>query len=90
MEATWKGVVLLVTVIGLLGVGTVLAADSFVIGRSVIAGGGQEATGGDFILNGTIAEPIVGTLSLGATHGLSSGFWWPREYRVFLPLVVRY
>jgi len=79
----------LVLACSLVLVGTVLAANGYVIGRNAIGSGGQQAAGGDFVLNGTIAEPIAGVLSVGPSHGLSSGFWWPREYRVFLPLVVR-
>ena len=70
-------------------VGNTLAANGYTIGRSVIGGGGQESAGDGFILNGTVGEPVASALNVGATHGLSSGFWWPREFQVYLPLVLR-
>ena len=79
----------LVVLIGCLVIlGSALAADDYLIERSVISGGGQEASGGDFILHGTIGEPIANTFSLGATHGLSSGFWWVREFWLYLPIIL--
>ena len=80
---------LLVLILSLMLAGSALAANGFAIPRSVIGGGGQQATGGGYILNSTIGEPIASDLTVGATYGLSSGFWWPREYKVYLPLVVR-
>ena len=80
----------LILVCGLVLAGSALAADGFAIPRSVIGGGGQQSTGGGYILNGTVGEPIASDLSLEAAHGLRSGYWWPsREYAVYLPLVVR-
>lgn len=69
----------LILVCGLVLAGGALAANGFAIPRSVIGGGGQQSTGGGYILNGTVGEPIASNLSLEATHGLSSGFWWPPE-----------
>jgi hypothetical protein len=81
---------LLILVCGLVLAGSALAADGFAIPRSVIGGGGQQSTGGGYILNSTVGEPIASDLNVGAIHGLSSGFWWPSgEYAVYLPLVVR-
>ncbi|MFN2270303.1 MAG: hypothetical protein ACK2US_05675 [Anaerolineae bacterium] len=80
----------LILVCGLVLAGSALAADGFAIPRSVIGGGGQQSTGGGYILNGTVGEPIASDLSIEANHGLSSGYWWPPgEYAVYLPLVVR-
>jgi hypothetical protein len=79
----------LVLVCVLLLAGGVLAADGFFIPRSVIGGGGQPATGTGIVLHGTVGEPIAGNLSLQNPYGLSSGFWWPRPYSVYLPLVQR-
>lgn len=77
----------LVLVCVLLLAGGVLAADDLAISRSVIGGGGQRATGAGIVLHGTVGEPIASNLSLQTTYGLSSGFWWPQPYRVYLPLV---
>ena len=79
----------LVLIVVLLLAGGALAADDWSIPRSVIGGGGQRATGPGLILHGTVGEPIAGNLSIQTTYGLSSGFWWPQPYRVYLPLVQR-
>ena len=79
----------LILIGGLILAENTLAANGFAIGRNVIGGGGQGATGGGFILNGTVGEPIASALNVGTSHGLSSGFWWPREFRIYLPLVLR-
>ena len=80
----------LILVCGMVLAGSALAADGFAIPRSVIGGGGQQSTGGGYILDGTVGEPIASDLNVGAVHGLSSGYWWPPgEYAVYLPLVLR-
>ena len=48
---------------------------SFVIEKSVIAGGGGRSTGGLFIVDGTIAESAAGVTSTGGAFQLGSGFW---------------
>jgi hypothetical protein len=78
-----------VLVCSLVLAGGALAANGFAIPRSVIGGGGQQVTGGGYILNGTVGEPIASDLTDGATYGLSSGFWWPARYEVYLPLVLK-
>lgn len=83
-------VALLIAICGLAVAGSVLAANGYLIRRSVIGGGGQEASGGGMVLNGTIAEPIASDLQVGAAYGLSSGFWQPGQDRtVYLPIVQR-
>ena len=61
-----------------LGLPALVAAQSggtFTITRSVVAGGGDSSTGGTFVINGTIGEPVAGTISNGGTFSLGSGFW---------------
>ena len=82
-------VLVLVLVCALLLAGGVLAAGDFSISRSVIGGGGQPATGPGYMLHGTAGEPIAGDLSIPGTYSLSSGFWWPHRYSVYLPLALR-
>ncbi len=48
---------------------------SFLIEKSVIAGGGGQTIGGTFTLDGTIGEHLAGTTSTGGTFELGSGFW---------------
>jgi hypothetical protein len=84
---------LLVLVCSLILVGVVLAATSPTIERNVISSGGEQVTdGSQYILNGTIGEPIASDLTFDTTYGLSSGFWagggilW---YYVNLPIVLK-
>ena len=81
--------VVAVWVCGLALAGSVLASNGFAIPRSVIGGGGQRGTGGGYILNGTVGEPVAGDLNVGTTYDGSSGFWWPRRHRAYLPLVLK-
>ena len=51
------------------------SAQSYVIDRFAIAGGGGTfATGGPYSLGGTIGQPAVG-VSTGGSYELASGFW---------------
>ena len=58
---------------------------TFVIEKSVIAGGGGQTVGGAFTLDGTIGETVGGTTSTGGTFALGGGFWGggrqPRQTR---------
>ena len=90
VEKTIAVVALCIAIGGLAVVGSVVAANGFAIPRSVIGGGGQEASGGGMVLNGTIAEPIASDLQVGPAYGLSSGFWQPAQARtIYLPLLLR-
>ena len=59
----------------LAGTAPAQSGGSFQIEKSVIAGGGGQATGGAFVLNGTIGEHVSGTVSTGGSFALDSGFW---------------
>ena len=48
---------------------------TFVIEKSVIAGGGGQVGSGQFTLDGTVGESVAGTTSAGGTFELGSGFW---------------
>ena len=48
---------------------------TFVIQKSVIAGGGGNSTGAAFVLDGTIAEAVAGATSSGGVFQLGGGFW---------------
>ena len=66
-----------------------------VVQRTVIASaGGDLATGGGFVLNGTLGESVAssGILMAGANYGMGSGFWAKGVVaggRVYLPVVVK-
>jgi hypothetical protein len=56
----------------------------------VIAGGGGRMGSGQYTLQGTAGQPVIGPAA-GSGHTLCSGFWCGMEveYRVYLPLVLR-
>ena len=45
------------------------------LSHNVIAGGGSKSTGGSYSLDGTIAQPLAGIISVGGTYNLRGGFW---------------
>ena len=53
----------LIVVCGLIIVGSALAAGGFAIPRDVCGSAGQRVTGGSYILDGTLGEPIAGNWS---------------------------
>jgi hypothetical protein len=81
---------LLLLLCGLFLAGGVGAANGLAVERSVIGGGGERVTDGSlYILQGTLGEPVASGIVLEAGYGLGSGFWWPREFKVYLPLALR-
>ena len=51
---------------------------TFTITQSVVAGGGgQNAAGGAFSVDGTVAQAVAGNAVTGAPYSLTSGFWTP-------------
>ncbi len=69
--------------------GTALAQGTTAIPWSVLGGGGGHTEAGGISLDGTIGQPIVGTVSQG-NYELCAGFWCgTAQYLVYLPLVMR-
>ncbi len=69
--------------------GVVLAANGLEIGRWVIGSGGGRIEGGDYILNATVGQAVVGDVTSNP-YNLCAGFWCGMGvYKVYLPLVVR-
>ena len=80
---------LLVLVIVLSAGGVVLAAAGFEIDRWVIGGGGGRVAAGDYVLNATVGQAVVGGVA-GSPYDLCAGFWCGMGvYKVYLPMVVR-
>ena len=48
---------------------------TFLIQKSVIAGGGGNSAGAAFVLDGTIAEAVAGATSSGGVFQVGGGFW---------------
>ena len=65
----------LLTIAFLIATASAQSGGTFVIQKSVIAGGGGQATGGGFTLDGTIGQSIAGAKSTGGGFDLSGGFW---------------
>jgi len=62
--------------LGSLLLATTLLAAGEVIRRSVLGSGGEQAAdGGQYILNSTLGESIVGDAAGGSTYRVNSGFW---------------
>ncbi len=80
--------ILLALLLVLVLVGNVAAAvTALSVARGVIAGGGGRVTNGNFVLTGTIGQPVTGVVSQG-NYSLCSGFWCNFEFlELFLPLI---
>jgi len=80
--------------IGTLLVATGALAAGQVIQRSVVASG-ELATGGSYVLNGTLGESVASNAIImqGASYGLGSGFWGGgvvfRGGSMYLPVVMK-
>ena len=88
----WTRLVALVILL-LLGASLVArASEGFDISWWTVDGGGDNSTGGDYILRGTAAQPDAGFLR-GGDYSLYGGFWGggPAEasWEIFLPVVLR-
>ncbi len=69
-----------------------LALDGYELNWYVIGGGGGRVAGGNYALEGTVGQPVVGRASGGSYH-LNAGFWQedapPGGIRVFLPVMLK-
>jgi len=52
-----------------------LGGSSFGINGARISSGGGQSVGGQFVLTGTIAQPVVSAGATGGTFAVTSGFW---------------
>jgi hypothetical protein len=62
------------------------------VGRYVLAGGGQRVSdGSQFVLVGTLGEPVAGAAVFAGNLGLGSGYWAGAggAHRIYLPVVSR-
>jgi hypothetical protein len=68
-----------------------LAFGSYTINWYVIGGGGGPISGGDYAINSTIGQPVVGA-SEGGNYRIEAGFLGGAlavEYRIYLPVVLK-
>lgn len=68
-----------------------VAAGPPVIERAAMMGGGETVTHGDFVLTGTVGEPVAGPMMVDTDHEVGSGFWQrvPEDMQTFLPTLRR-
>jgi hypothetical protein len=69
----------------------VLASGSYSINWWVVGGGGGPISGGDYAINSTIGQPVVGA-SEGGNYKIEAGFWGGAlavEYKIYLPVVLK-
>ncbi len=69
------------------------AAGGYALPWWTVDAGGGSSSGGNYTLNGTLAQPDAGTLT-GGSYALEGGFWSgaapsPEGRTIFLPLVIR-
>ncbi len=81
-----------------LAAGLVVAAGMPTVDRRVTGGGGDHVEGGDYGLDYTMGQPVVGTVGDGSSE-LCAGFWClvqdappqgaPSGYGIYLPVLFR-
>jgi hypothetical protein len=83
------GVVVLALVALLVVAGSALAANGYEIFPHVFGSGGGRVQAGDYVLDATIGQALVGEVSEGSFE-LCAGFWCGMgRYKAYLPLVLR-
>ncbi len=55
---------------------------SFTITKSVVAGGTQQSSGGDFSVDTTVGQTVAANASSGGDFSMTAGFWTPVVYDV--------
>lgn len=88
-----KQVASLLLLLAVLALATMVLAQSsadFDLSWHVIGSGGGHSTSDDFIVQGTAGQAAAGPPpAQGAGYRLNSGFWYPPEFKLYLPLAVR-
>lgn len=79
----------LVVVALLVAASVAVAAGSLEISRYAVGGGGGRAAAGDYVMDATIGQAVVGTFDT-AVAEICAGFWCGMgEYKVYLPVIMR-
>jgi hypothetical protein len=83
-----KTTMLLLLLVALLVAPSVLAANGLDIPRQLISSGGGAAQEGDFALQDSIGQAVVGGAESNSFY-IRSGFWlgMMRHHNIFLPLI---
>ena len=97
-----RGILLVALGLALLsfGVPAVLVAQGggpYSLAWWTVGGGGDRSSGGPFVVDGTIGQPVAGSASGGA-YSVLGGFWagalpqpveTPGQHRIYIPLLSR-
>ena len=69
--------------------GLALAANGFILQRSVIGSAGELVSNATYTLNGTLGESIASSWQAGPVYGSSAGFWWPGKYFLYISIFLK-
>ena len=84
-----RAIVLALVLLVILAGNVFAAVNALNAPRYVIAGGGGRVAAGNYVLTGTIGQPVAGVVSQG-TYGLCSGFWCGMQlFKLFLPIITK-
>ena len=88
-----KAIVLALVLLVLIASNASAAVNAIELPRYVIGAGGGRVTAGNYVLEGTVGQPVAGVVSQGNSE-LCSGFWCsssgPTELlKIFLPLIMK-
>jgi hypothetical protein len=90
MNKSQLSVLLVAFLCGLVLVGAALAQTSTNYGLEwhVIGSGGGGMDSTNYAMNGTVSQVAAGYAS-STSYELSEGYWYPVQYRLYLPLILR-
>lgn len=88
-----KAIVLALVLLVLIVSNASAAVNALELPRYVISAGGGRVTAGNYVLEGTIGQPVAGVVSQG-NFDLCSGFWCssniPTELlKIFMPFIMK-
>ena len=61
---------------------------TFTIDWWVFSGGGAPSSAGDFEMNGSLGQSVIGS-SASTNYSIDHGYWLKGAYKTFLPLLVK-
>ena len=81
---------LLLAALFLAALGLAQAPADFDLSWRVVAGGGGRSASADYVVQGTVGQAAAGPpAAVGADYRVTSGFWYPAHYRVYVPIVFK-
>ncbi len=65
-----------------------VTTSSFAVDWWVFSGGGAPSSAGDFEMNGSLGQSIIGSSS-STNYSIDHGYWLKGAYKTFMPLVLK-